>query len=145
MLDACVKPCSEINTEILFIYHKSPIMTLFPLQHLSSADLHPCLADLEVSLPAFAAHRIRKLQTPKSLIEEIENHPPPSPRPKPLQKPIKLDLSLCQSVLPQVSVIYINDIFLGEKTDSNNVRSKTCVLISYVFIVQVMAFWYKLD
>lgn len=38
------------------------------------------LVDLEFTVGAFVAHRIRKLKAPKKFIEEIDNHPKPPPR-----------------------------------------------------------------
>ncbi|XP_064649340.1 helicase domino-like isoform X3 [Lineus longissimus] len=55
-----------------------------PLKKVDFFSLYPSLADLEVSLPAFAAHRIKKLQAQKPLIVEIDDQPDPPPRPKPI-------------------------------------------------------------
>ncbi len=49
-------------------------------------ELFPCMAELELKLPAYAAHRVRKLQTPRPLIEEIDSQPEPAPRPQPLPR-----------------------------------------------------------
>ena len=45
------------------------------LQYVDLTQLHPCLADLELKLPTFAAHRIRRLQTPRQLIVELDSRP----------------------------------------------------------------------
>lgn len=66
-------------------------------------DLHPCLAQLELSLPVFAAHRIRKLQTTNRSIKCIDSQPDSPLRLKPLDKPAKLHLPRSQSPLPQGS------------------------------------------
>ena len=49
-------------------------------QDIDIRALFPSLADMEKDLPAFVAHRVRKLQTPRHLIEEIDSQPPPPPR-----------------------------------------------------------------
>ena len=36
--------------------------------------LYPSLADMEMDLPAFVAHRVKRLQAPHKLIEEIDTH-----------------------------------------------------------------------
>jgi len=46
-------------------------------QYIDLTELHSRLADLELTLPAFAAHRIRKLQTPRQLIVELDSQPTP--------------------------------------------------------------------
>ncbi|CAH1801795.1 unnamed protein product, partial [Owenia fusiformis] len=56
-----------------------------PLDEVNPLDLHPSLADMELQLPAFMAHRVKKLQTPRPLIEEIDSQPPPAPRPRPVR------------------------------------------------------------
>ncbi|KAJ8043053.1 Helicase domino [Holothuria leucospilota] len=62
-----------------------------PLKHVSLANFNLCLADLELTLPAYIAHRTRQLQTPRKLIEEIDSIPLPPPRPPRLKmKPGKL-------------------------------------------------------
>lgn len=38
------------------------------------------LVDLELTLSAFVAHRVRQNQTPRKLIEEIDSQPEPAPR-----------------------------------------------------------------
>ena len=53
--------------------------------------LNLCIADIESFLPAYAAHRIRKLQTPRKLIEEIDSSADTPPKlPKLKVKPGKL-------------------------------------------------------
>lgn len=51
-----------------------------PFKHIDLASLNLRLIDLESSLTAFGAHRIRRLQTPRKLIEEIDSQPLPPPR-----------------------------------------------------------------
>lgn len=57
----------------LLLHMESPLKTLF-----ASLNLH--LADLELVLTAFAAHRIKKFQTTPQYIEGAENHPATPPR-----------------------------------------------------------------
>ena len=71
------------------------------LQYIGQCELHPCLADLELKLPAFAAHRIRKLAVPRVLIEEIDTCPSPPPRPK----TVKLSQSIISKVAPPLSQV----------------------------------------
>ncbi|XP_038075148.1 helicase SRCAP-like isoform X2 [Patiria miniata] len=62
-----------------------------PFKHVSLNSLNLCVASLELFLPAYAAHRIKQLQTPRPLIEEIDSAPEPPPRPQPMKiKPGKL-------------------------------------------------------
>ncbi|XP_015114836.1 helicase domino [Diachasma alloeum] len=51
-----------------------------PFKHIDLSCLNLRLVDLEVTLTAFVAHRVRKLHTPRKLIEEIDSQPPPPPR-----------------------------------------------------------------
>jgi len=51
-----------------------------PFKHIDLFSLNLLLADLEVCLTAFAAHRIRKFQAPKRLIEEIDSAPEIPPK-----------------------------------------------------------------
>lgn len=53
---------------------------------------------MELSLTAFVAHRVRRLQTPRKLIEEIDTQPDPSPR-CPSGK-IKINVRLSNQVKP---------------------------------------------
>lgn len=48
-----------------------------------------CITNFELNLSAFVAHRIRRLQTPYELIEEIDDQPESLPRPPALEKPLK--------------------------------------------------------
>lgn len=50
------------------------------LQHVDLSALNLLLINLEFSLTAFAAHRTKRIQTPKKLIEEIDVSPPTPPR-----------------------------------------------------------------
>lgn len=52
----------------------------FSPQHVDLFSLNLLLADLELCLTAFAAHRIRKFQASKRLIEEIDSAPDPPPK-----------------------------------------------------------------
>ncbi|XP_033627174.1 helicase SRCAP-like isoform X2 [Asterias rubens] len=62
-----------------------------PHKNVSLNALRMCIANLEMILPAYAAHRIKQLQTPRPLIEEIDSAPDPPPRPQPMKfKPGKL-------------------------------------------------------
>ncbi|XP_041347993.1 helicase SRCAP-like isoform X2 [Gigantopelta aegis] len=54
-----------------------------PFENVDLHALYPNLAEMERDLPRFVAHRIKKLQTSKNLIEEIEDEPDAPPRPKP--------------------------------------------------------------
>ncbi|XP_076367380.1 domino helicase isoform X3 [Tachypleus tridentatus] len=51
-----------------------------PFKHVSLWALNLLLADLELCLTAFAAHRIKKFQTLPRFIEEIDNYPDPPPK-----------------------------------------------------------------
>ncbi|CAN7985968.1 unnamed protein product [Ixodes hexagonus] len=51
-----------------------------PFKHVSFSALNLLLADVELCLTAFAAHRIKKFQTSCHFVETIESHPPPPPR-----------------------------------------------------------------
>nr|XP_045582866.1 helicase domino-like isoform X2 [Procambarus clarkii] len=51
-----------------------------PFREVDLFCLNFLLADLELCLTAFAAHRIRKFQAPRRLIEEIDSAPDPPPK-----------------------------------------------------------------
>ncbi|KAJ8680257.1 hypothetical protein QAD02_016044 [Eretmocerus hayati] len=51
-----------------------------PFKHIDLSCLNLQLIDLEFMLTAFVAHRMRKLKTPRKLIEEIDTQPDPPPR-----------------------------------------------------------------
>ncbi|KAK3606446.1 hypothetical protein CHS0354_041388 [Potamilus streckersoni] len=53
-----------------------------PFQHIDIRCLFPALAEMERDLSAFVAHRVRKLQTHRKLIEEIDTQPETPARPK---------------------------------------------------------------
>lgn len=53
---------------------------------------------MELTLTAFVAHRVRRLQTPRKLIEEIDTQPDPFPR-CPSGK-IKINVRLSNQVKP---------------------------------------------
>lgn len=61
---------------------------------------------MERDLPAFIAHRVRKLQTHRRLIEEIEVQQSPPPRPP----AGKLKPSSIRCVSPAVQVMHVFDI-----------------------------------
>ncbi|XP_033101073.1 helicase domino-like [Anneissia japonica] len=62
-----------------------------PFKHIKFESFNLCLADHELNLPAYAAHRIKQLQTPRPLIEEIDSLPDPPARPNRVKvKPGKL-------------------------------------------------------
>ncbi|XP_078045774.1 domino helicase isoform X3 [Augochlora pura] len=51
-----------------------------PFKHIDLSSMNLLLCDLELSLTAFVAHRVRRIQTPRKLIEEIDSQPDPPPR-----------------------------------------------------------------
>ena len=65
--------------------------------------MFPCMTELELKLPAYAAHRVRKLQTSQPLIEEIDSQPesPGRPKPMPHNKPF---VYRSHSPMPPVSI-----------------------------------------
>ncbi|GIY74878.1 helicase domino [Caerostris extrusa] len=64
-----------------------------PFKHISLLSLNLLLADLELSLTAFAAHRVKKFQVPQKLIVEIDDLPE-SPPPCPV---VKMKVNFCNS------------------------------------------------
>ncbi|GFS95916.1 helicase domino [Nephila pilipes] len=64
-----------------------------PFKHINLSSLNLLLADLELSLSAFAAHRVKKFQVPPKLIVEIDNLPEPPP---PCSS-VKMKVSFCNS------------------------------------------------
>lgn len=50
------------------------------LQHIDLSSVNLLLVDLELTLKAFVAHRVKRLQTPRKLIEEIDSQPESTPR-----------------------------------------------------------------
>lgn len=50
------------------------------LQHIDISSLNLLLINLEFTLKAFVAHRVRRLRTPRKLIEEIDSQPESTPR-----------------------------------------------------------------
>lgn len=64
--------------------------------------LYPSLCDMEYDLPKFISERVKKTQTPRHLIMEIDSQPDPPPRPK----PAKLKTSHLRSSSPFVQVIF---------------------------------------
>ncbi|XP_066594642.1 helicase domino isoform X2 [Prorops nasuta] len=69
-----------------------------PFKHIDLSSLNFLLSDLEFTHTAFMAHRTRKLQTPRKLIEEIDSLPDPPPR-CPSGK-IKINVTLSNQVKP---------------------------------------------
>ncbi|XP_054722596.1 helicase domino-like [Uloborus diversus] len=62
-------------------------------KHVCLQYLNLLLVELELSLTAFAAHRVKKFQTPSKLIVEIDNMPePPPPCPA-----VKMRVNFCNS------------------------------------------------
>jgi len=55
------------------------VLILFAQQHVNLYTNNLLLSELEFSLTAFAAHRIRRFQAKPQLIEEIDSTPPPPP------------------------------------------------------------------
>ncbi|KAI8489001.1 hypothetical protein Bbelb_332250 [Branchiostoma belcheri] len=91
---------SPFNTEGICYYTASlvhRVMEYHPLQHVNLGYLNLCLSDLELSLPAYAAHRVNQLQASRQLIEEIDSQPDPPPR----LPPMKLRPSLFQPPAPK--------------------------------------------
>ncbi|XP_061928552.1 helicase domino isoform X4 [Apis cerana] len=69
-----------------------------PFKHIDLSSINLLLCDLELTLTAFVAHRVRRLQTPRKLIEEIDTQPDPFPR-CPSGK-IKINVRLSNQVKP---------------------------------------------
>ncbi|XP_063967591.1 helicase SRCAP-like [Lytechinus pictus] len=89
------RPIVSPFTMIGILYYTASLvhraMEYNPLKQVSLQALNLCIADLEISMPAYAAHRTCQLQTPRKLIEEIDSAPePPSRPPKVKVKPGKL-------------------------------------------------------
>lgn len=71
----------EFNIKKLLITSCHPTSCdCLTLQHIDLSSVNLLLLDLELTLCAFVAHRVRRLQTPRKLIEEIDNQPEPPPR-----------------------------------------------------------------
>jgi hypothetical protein len=68
---------------------------------------------MERDLPAFIAHRVRKLQTPRRLIEEIDIQPGPPPRPQPGK--LKTNTIRCVSPAVQVFIVKLLELTLISK------------------------------
>lgn len=73
----------------------------FNLQHVHLSSLNLLLLDLEQTISAFVAHRVKRLQTPRKLIEEIDSQPEPPPR-CPSGR-IKINVRLSNQAKPQSS------------------------------------------
>ncbi|XP_076232641.1 domino helicase isoform X2 [Calliopsis andreniformis] len=69
-----------------------------PFKHIDLSSISLLLCDLEFTLTAFVAHRVRRLQTPRKLIEEIDSQPDPPPRCPPGK--IKINVRLSNQVKP---------------------------------------------
>ena len=107
-----------------------PVGTLSQLSLMSSSFVHfqlcsvyPCLAETELRLPAFAAHRIKKLQTPRPLIEEIDLLPDPPKRPPKMAKPKPLQLRCPSPLTGRVSPLPRSGSPLGKQTSAKNTAS----------------------
>ncbi|XP_062606790.1 helicase domino-like isoform X2 [Saccostrea cucullata] len=76
---------SPFKTEGINYFVPSLVLNCLDYDPFKDVDLHslyPSLADMELNLPAFVAHRVKKLQTPRVLIEEIDSHQEPPSRPR---------------------------------------------------------------
>ncbi|XP_020707838.2 helicase domino isoform X1 [Athalia rosae] len=51
-----------------------------PFEHIDLSCLNLILVDLELTLTAFVAHRVKQFKTPRKLIEEIDSQPDPPPK-----------------------------------------------------------------
>ncbi|XP_061196592.1 helicase domino-like [Saccostrea echinata] len=75
---------SPFKTEGIDYFVPSLVLNCLNYDPFKDIDLHslyPSLADMELNLPAFVAHRVKKLQTPRVLIEEIDSQEEPPSRP----------------------------------------------------------------
>lgn len=84
-----------------------------PFKHINLGCLNLRLVDLELTLTAFVAHRVRKLHTPRKLIEEIDSQPLPPPRCPPGKIKINVRLSnqaKAPSITPQNSQAKIRNL-----------------------------------
>ncbi|XP_012218897.2 helicase domino isoform X2 [Linepithema humile] len=70
-----------------------------PFKHVQLSSLNLLLLDLEQTVSAFVAHRVKRLQTPRKLIEEIDSQPEPPPR-CPSGR-IKINVRLSNQAKPQ--------------------------------------------
>ncbi|XP_052268550.1 helicase domino-like isoform X1 [Dreissena polymorpha] len=89
---------SPFQMEGLVYHTASLVLQVLEYDPFKNIELHkyPGLAEMEQDLPAFIAHRVRKLQTGCRLIEEIDIQPSPTPRPA----PGKLKQNTIRSVSP---------------------------------------------
>ncbi|XP_070162370.1 helicase domino isoform X4 [Polyergus mexicanus] len=95
---------SPFQMEALEFLTASLVWSVFdydPFKHIQLSSLNFLLLDLELTLSAFVAHRIRRLQTPRKLIEEIDSQPEPTPR-CPSGR-IKINVRLSNQAKPQSS------------------------------------------
>ncbi|XP_017885705.1 helicase domino isoform X2 [Ceratina calcarata] len=69
-----------------------------PFKHIDLSSINLFLCDLDLTLTAFVAHRVRRLQTPRKLIEEIDSQPEPPPRCPPGK--IKINVRLSNQARP---------------------------------------------
>ncbi|EZA58517.1 Helicase domino [Ooceraea biroi] len=72
-----------------------------PFKHVQLSSLNLLLLHLELTHSAFVAHRVRRLRTPRKLIEEIDVQPEQAPRCPPGR--IKINVRLSNQVKPQSS------------------------------------------
>ncbi|XP_012056124.1 PREDICTED: helicase domino [Atta cephalotes] len=70
-----------------------------PFKHIELSSLNLLLLNLELMLSAFVAHRVKRLRTPRKLIEEIDSQPEPPPR-CPSGR-IKINVRLSNQAKPQ--------------------------------------------
>ncbi|XP_072747211.1 helicase domino isoform X1 [Anoplolepis gracilipes] len=95
---------SPFQMEALEFLTASLVWSVFdydPFKHIQLSSLNLLLLDLELTLSAFVAHRMRRLQTPRKLIEEIDSQPEPTPR-CPSGR-IKINVRLSNQAKPQSS------------------------------------------
>ncbi|KAG5346196.1 DOM Helicase, partial [Acromyrmex charruanus] len=70
-----------------------------PFKHIELSSLNLLLLNLELMLSAFVAHRVKRLRTPRKLIEEIDSQPEAPPR-CPSGR-IKINVRLSNQAKPQ--------------------------------------------
>ncbi|XP_034182155.2 domino helicase isoform X2 [Osmia lignaria lignaria] len=83
-----------------------------PFKHIDLASINFLLCDLELTLTAFAAHRVKRLQTPRKLIEEVDSQPDPPPRcpPGKIKINVRLSNQVKQSPTPQQTQTKIKNL-----------------------------------
>lgn len=94
-------PFHNVLVLLQSIVIRSLRIVIWLLQHIQLSSLNLLLLDLELTLSAFVAHRMKRLQTPRKLIEEIDSQPEPTPR-CPSGR-IKINVRLSNQAKPQSS------------------------------------------